>query len=150
MKQAFYDFKIYKTPVPMADWEAQLRGHGEKKICIVFLVKDMADRDHKITFLEKIIAALKLDIDKDTTVLWLQQGKEPFPKLVDLKAKHTISKAIFFGLKHQDMGIHSTCHPYIAFPLAGMRILFADDLSAIESDPNKKKLLWNELQRMFS
>lgn len=134
----------------MPAWEAQAQGQGEKKICIAFLVKDMADRDHKLAFLEKIITALKLDMHKDTTVIWLLQGKEPFPKLVDLKAKQDISKAIFFGLRHQDMGIHSVCHPYIAFPLAGMRILFADDLSAIEADPNKKKLLWNELQRMFS
>lgn len=102
-----------------------------------------ANRD----FLSKVLAAANFNFEKDTLFAEIP-ASEPVNFSTDLKRKQP-DYVLVFGLPPAQLGLTidlSLYHPLVFY---GATWLFADALSVLEPDKNRKGLLWSALKQMF-
>jgi hypothetical protein len=107
---------------------------GTEKKIVREVVIVMSDADTaKKPFLEKILLAVNINLAEVAV----------FTSVASIPADIHYNKAICFGEKISGVSY------YVPSPIQNRTILLADTLAEIESDVNKKKLLWGCLQKMF-
>ncbi len=145
MNTAFFDFTVYNIS-DTENFNELVSGDNQRRILIVFL-----DEQHEMLelFLNKIISAAKIDLEKDCLILRRSQENFSIPTLAQIKSFHKIEKAVLFGLTGKDLGLNIETHLYIPFAFNNCQFMFADKLSAIENSVERKKALWNGLQTLF-
>lgn len=149
MNPSFIDFQIFSVSEPQK-WKPHLKGKNTKGIFITYNILDSA---HELqTFLAKILAAAKIDIQQDT--LWLPAKNIPIFPLAQLTNSNSIKYVLAFGRKPQEMGLNISVKLYQPFLLNNIRFIFADDLSTIlkerkEGGKVKSVALWNCLKATF-
>ena len=100
-----------------------------------------------LDFLTKILAAARLNLEKDTLFVRLP-AKTQVSILPALKVKHG-EYILVFGLSPSDIGLTVDIPMYHPLPFYGTTFLFADALSSLEPDKALKSKLWQALQQMF-
>ena len=113
------------------------------------LIALRAEPEHpgQLEFLNKVLAAARLNLEKDT--LWVEiQADEPVSILPAIKEKHA-EHILVFGYKPVHLGIAADIPFYQPQTFYGATFLFADALSVLEPDKAKKGLLWQALQQIF-
>lgn len=99
------------------------------------------------TFLEKILQAIDLNSSKDLCILSVNPDKDG--SLLSLLETVTTPKTIIiFGLTPGNLGMSTRFLPYHLFKLKGNTFLLCDELQSIQSDSNKKRDLWDSLQKV--
>ncbi len=111
------------------------------------LVSGNASGQSEMEFLKKVLAAIQLDLDKDACLITVAAGD--VLSISSLYEGAKPEKTLVFGLKPTDIGINIQLKTYIPTTYYGSSWLFSDDLSALESDKQKKGLLWAALKAMF-
>ena len=142
LNSSFLDFKI----INIKNAEKILsdcQGNSASAIFIGFLKEDEA----KLDFLTKILSAVKLNLNTD--VCYLIKTKENDFSFSTLNVDNRFDKAIFFGIPPQKVGLQINYLKYRLFKISNCQYLFADDLSTIAQNQQKKKLLWQALQVLF-
>lgn len=99
------------------------------------------------TFLEKVLAAANLNLKKDTLFAEIS-ASEPLHFSTDLKEKQP-ERVLVFGLQPAQLGLAIEAQLYKPVAFYGVEWLFADALSALELDKNRKTQLWSALKQMF-
>lgn len=124
--------------------ELNLRGSNQKHLIIVYRV-DVTPLD-KI-FLAKILSAVQYDLEQDTTLIELREGQDlSFQNISKtLAPRHFIS----LGLAPKELGLNLTNQLYQPMNIENCCFLFANSLTEIAKDTNKKAALWGCLQSMF-
>ena len=145
MNNSFYDFTAYNIS-DSENIRAVVSGDNARHILIGFLDEQ---RDELETFLKKIIAAAKIDIEKDCLILRGDAENVSLPSFAQLKSKSKIKKLVLFGINGKDLGFNIETHLYIPFAFNNCQFLFADKLSVIENSQERKKALWSGLQTLF-
>ena len=102
-----------------------------------------ADKD----FLAKVLAAVNLNLEKDTLFAAIP-APEPVNFSTDLKRKQP-EYVIVFGLQPSQLGLTIETPLYRPVAFYGVTWLFADALSELEPDKNRKGQLWLALKQMF-
>lgn len=102
-----------------------------------------ANRD----FLAKVLAAVQLNFEKDTLFAEIP-ASEPFNFSTDLKHKQP-EYVLVFGLPPAQLGLTIEMSLYRPVLFYGATWLFADALSVLEPDKNRKGQLWSALKQMF-
>jgi hypothetical protein len=102
-----------------------------------------ANRD----FLTKVLAAANLNLTQDTLFAEIPYG-EPRALAPDLKERQP-KHVLIFGLSPAQLGLSFEIPAYQPFEFYGHTWLFADQLSSLEPDKNKKTQLWTALKQMF-
>ncbi|HRI59149.1 MAG TPA: hypothetical protein PK228_05490 [Saprospiraceae bacterium] len=102
-----------------------------------------ANRD----FLTKILAAANLNLEKDTLFAEIPLS-EPVHFSTDLK-RTGAEQVLVFGLLPAQLGLTIEIQYYRPFEFYGVTWLFADALSVLEPDKNRKGQLWSALKQMF-
>ncbi len=145
MNTAFFDFTVYNIS-ETGNFNQWLSGDNQRRILIGFL-----DEQHEMLelFLNKIISAAKIDLEKDCLILRGSQENLSIPTFAHIKSFDKIEKAVLFGLTGKDLGLNIETHLYIPFVFNNCQFMFADKLSLIESSMERKKALWNGLQTLF-
>lgn len=145
LNTAFFDFTVYNIS-DTENFNQLVSGDNQRRILIGFL-----DEQHEMLelFLNKIISAAKIDLEKDCLILRGSQENFSIPTLAQIKSFHKIEKAVLFGLTGKDLGLNIETHLYIPFAFNNCQFMFADKLSDIENSVERKKALWNGLQTLF-
>lgn len=145
----FFDFDILDVP-ENNNQAGRLSGDNAKEILIVF--QNMQDNEELLPFLEKILAAVQLNAQKDTLVLEITT-QEKF-SFLDLRQRLAFQHFIAFGIEPQTMGIHYENTLYQPVRYDNCTFLFADDLQKIfeERQQGGKRMsgeLWKVLKSLF-
>ncbi len=124
---------------------AAAKGGFDKKVAVLMLEEPnvYSNRD----FLEKILTAARLNLAQDAFLAEIPGG-EPRALAPDL-VEHQPKQVLVFGLSPAQLGLSFETQAYQPLAFYGCTWLFADPLSAIESDKNKKTQLWSALKQMF-
>ena len=98
-------------------------------------------------FLSKVLSAVQLDLAKDTLFAEIPVNVSA-SFVTELKSKQP-EQVLVFGLLPADLGLAIEASVYQPVVFYGVQWLFADPLSALEYDKQKKSLLWSALKQMF-
>jgi hypothetical protein len=120
-------------------------GDFARRIFIITQLEPAAAENR--AFVTKILAAAQLNLDLDTLFAEIPPG-EPRTIACDLRDKKPLH-VLVFGIPASQLGLSLQISPYQPFHFHGANWLFADALSALAPDKNKKGLLWAALQKMF-
>ena len=112
-------------------------------------VLSLAETEHPANrdFLVKILAAAHINLEKDTLFAEIP-GQEAVSFLPVRVRKHP-EFALVFGLSPAQIGLSVDAPLYQPFAFYGVSWLFAEALSILEPDKNRKAKLWLALQQMF-
>ncbi|MEO6759284.1 MAG: hypothetical protein ABIO24_07500 [Saprospiraceae bacterium] len=98
-------------------------------------------------FLTKVLSAVQLSLDRDALFVELPVG-QPVSLVMDVRRKKP-QAVLVFGISAPQLGLHLHLSPYQPLDFQQMTLLFADALSDLEQDKEKKGLLWTALKTMF-
>jgi DNA polymerase III psi subunit len=126
--------------------EGSFIGNNQKHLLIV--IADESDKnDANTEFLSKIIAAIQYNLNDDAVRVFIENDTK---LTISTNIMQYNSKDILiFGLSNQQLGIFVQQKKYQPFELQGVRYLFADNLSEIQTQKELKGALWDALKRMF-
>lgn len=98
-------------------------------------------------FLSKILAAANLNLAQDTLLIDCPEpgGLRLLPVLKSRQPTHVL----VFGATPELLGLRLQAPLYQAFYFYNTTFLFADKLSLLEPDKNRKGQLWRALQGIF-
>ena len=133
--------QLYKIPDPVEKnrWE----GNNARSLMILL----HADGPEARNFVEKVLAAAKIDLLRDTTFLTVS-ADEALPLQAVLKQINA-ETVILFGPAASSLGLGINTSLYTPFEWQGRRWLFAESPALLEPDRTRKGLLWKALQQMF-
>lgn len=134
MSKDFFDFDIYKVGEILDVPEV-----NNKKVVVIS--KPIEAQSEQ--FLQKILAAVQLDLNKD--VLLTQQPV--LYKQLDVAAP--VQSTVVFGYTPVELSLHIDVKPYQIIQFKQKRLLFVHELNQIAADIDKKKMLWQQLQILF-
>lgn len=98
-------------------------------------------------FLSKVLSAVQLNLDKDTLFAEFSESMQ-FSFVQELKIKQP-EHVLVFGARPAQLGIQAATSLYQPLVFYGVNWLFADALSVLEPDKNKKGQLWSALKQVF-
>ncbi|MDX1910615.1 MAG: hypothetical protein SFV22_03970 [Saprospiraceae bacterium] len=130
-----------------AESPAMANATGDFGRRIFIIIRKEADSGENRTFVTKVLAAAQLNLAQDTMLSEIPPG-EARTIATDLREKKPM-QVLVFGIPAEQLGLHLQTNPYQPLSFCGAQWLFADALSVIAPDKNKKTLLWGALQKMF-
>jgi hypothetical protein len=112
------------------------------------LVLALAEADSAANklFLAKVLSAANLNLDSDALFSEVPVG-EPINCFVGLPARPKF--ILVFGLSPAQVGLQAAIQPYQVAHLHQVTWLFADAVSQLEPDREKKGKLWSVLKEIF-
>lgn len=150
LEPEFLDFAIINVP-ESGDLSDQLYGQNRRNVLVVFQCD--ANNEELEDFLGKILAAVQLDLKKDTALLKLTANQRF--SFSGLRRTYDFKTVIAFGISAGRMGVQFTTPLYQPVQHEGTTFLFSDDLEKIyeERQAGGKKMsaaLWKALKEIFS
>lgn len=142
MNPQLIDFKIFHK-LEASKIIEHCSGNNEKGIFLLYPEKEAA----QLPFLQKILAAAKLMLEKD--VLLLAGTPSTTFSLSDFREVQQIHQVIVFGYPPQQIGLQIQIPKYQAHLINGCEYLFVDNLEQIATNDGLKRQLWGALQGMF-
>ena len=113
---------------------------------IVVLALAEPDSEANKVFLSTVLSAAKLDLVSDTFFVEIPAG-EPINCFVGLRERPKF--ILVFGLSPAQVGLQAAIQPYQVTLLHQVTWLFADSISQLEPDRDKKGKLWSALKEIF-
>ena len=152
---SFPIFKTYKMLQFSSDMDlvlaspenflAECRGANNSLVCIG--IESESEPEQRIVFLKKILAALQLELDRDTVYCSLDPtAKGSFFQLLKKKG---IEKMVVFGLSPRHFGLGFSAQLYEPLGFYGCKFVFSEKLSVVEADQARKAKLWTALKAIF-
>lgn len=102
------------------------------------------DNTHE-PFLKKILAATKLP-ENQYLIKSLDSERTHYQSLI---ANYSPSFVLFFGFNPQEIGVQMNITPYHSISIGNRQLLFAHNLSELNTNANYKKALWAQLKNWF-
>lgn len=131
--------------IPEADLLHAAQGGFQKQVLVVAAFE--AGETGKVAFLEKILAAVGMDLHKDT-LFALVRPNERVCLSTFLRDKQP-QAVLVFGLAPAHLGLQAEFAHYQPVRFCGASFLWADALATLEPDKALKGRLWTALQTMF-
>ncbi len=125
--------------------EINISGSNQKKFLIVCEMEE--DHTANINLLEKILGAVKYNLNDDCQVICLKQNQSLSFSKID--KKEGFKNVLIFGPIARKLGLNFEFKWYDPIEHNDCRFLFADHLSVIQSDKAHKGALWGALKEMF-
>ena len=138
----FFAYKIFNIE-EIENLNLPYKGKNNKQLFINIVEKSNVVID--LSFLTKILNAVQHDIEEDCLLLDTQISVQ----LRDVLSQNTIRRAIFFGQRPSNIGLHIEGSLYKTIEISGCKLFFAHPLSMIEANGEYKKLLWSEMKNLF-
>ena len=116
--------------------------HPKQKIIILVTSLNAVDSE----LLGKILGAVKLDLQ---SVDVIELDKNQSISLSQIFTQKSVNQFITFGIDLSKVTLEINLTPYQILEKQGVKFIYSDSLSDIQSDVPKKKLLWGSLKEMF-
>ena len=136
LNQFSMDIKVFSIP------EISTTLDVSKRIWVV--CDTSADTEDLHTFLKKILSAVKVDMDKQVLQIF-PNNTEP-TNLEPLFKQSMPAKVLLFGVLPSTIGLNLNLTLYEVTSFRNLEILWAEKLSDIENNQDKKRQLWTSLQ----
>lgn len=120
-------------------------GEFARKLMILALAEPMATTNRD--FLTKVLAAANLNLPQDAVFAEIPSN-EPVALAPDLKLREP-KQVLVFGISPVQLGLSFEVQPYQPLQFYGSTWLFADKLSVLEPDKQKKGQLWTAIKQIF-
>ncbi len=131
--------------IPEVDLLQAAQGGFQKQVLVVAAFK--AGETGKVAFLEKILAAVGMDLHKDTLFALVRPNERV---CLNTFLRHKQPQAVLvFGLSPAHLGLQAEFARYQPVQFYGTAFLWADSLATLEPDKALKGRLWTALQTMF-
>ncbi|HAD11782.1 MAG TPA: hypothetical protein DCF33_05015 [Saprospirales bacterium] len=124
---------------------AQAEGNFARKVAVLFLAEPNSAANRE--FIAKVLSAANLNLQQDTLFAELP-AHEPVSIAPDLKERKP-GHVLVFGISPAQLGLSIQISLYHPTAFYGATWLFADSLSTLEPDKNRKSQLWNGIKTMF-
>jgi hypothetical protein len=121
-------------------------GGFARRVWVIALAEPQVSSNNR-DFITKVLAAANLNLEKDTLFAEIP-ASEPVNFSSDWHHKQP-DHILVFGLPPAQLGLAIEAASYKPIAFYGATWLFADPLSMLEPDKNKKGLLWSALKQMF-
>ncbi len=151
----FFDFKL----VAINEWATlPIEGLGNKSILVLFLkehltqdlIENTTENETKEnknqanrTFLSRILSAIQVELLTDT--FHVECVDDGLNALSLIEAKE-IKKVLIFGIKPNFLGLNFHLPLYKNTDYQGVRYLYSERLSLVESEAVHKRALWDALK----
>ncbi|MFN0173607.1 MAG: hypothetical protein ACKVU0_03075 [Saprospiraceae bacterium] len=124
---------------------AEAEGGFAREVMVLTLKEPNAGTNRD--FLSKILLAANLNLEQDALLAEIpaNEARSLASELKERKPK----QVLVFGLSPTQLGLSFEVQAYQPLAFYGSTWLFADHLSALESDKSKKTQLWSALKQMF-
>ncbi len=129
------------TPAPII-----YEGKNLKKVLLLYKGADKQLPSAQRDFLGKILQSVNLNFEDIALVNTHILSTEQFPLLNKMEAKVWLS----FGVTHEALDIKENTPYYKIIKTENTSLLLANALEEIETDRDKKVLLWNNLKSLFN
>lgn len=123
-------------------------GSNQKNIFVAFI----DEGDEFFTYLQRILSSVKINVDADCLLLKTNADNIILPKLFEIQRENNFSKAIFFGIKPEQLGLQIDLpKQQQVISIQQTEILFTDALSIIQkSNAAQRGLLRDNLLIMVN
>lgn len=122
-----------------------LNGGFARRIYVLALAEP--DFPGNRAFLSKVLSSVQLNLDKDTLFAEIPESMQ-LSFIAELKNKQP-EHILVFGLSPAQLGFHFEPTFYQPFVFYNFTWIFADALSVLEPDKNRKGQLWVALKQLF-
>ncbi len=136
-----FDFEVFPIEENIASLGS---GNNQKNILVGLSDKNTPEL---AGFLEKVIASVGVDLDKDAFTVFLTEGQQF--SVTSLSQQMDFDKAVFFGIKPSTAGLNLNVELYHPMKFANYTFLFTGALSEIQNKPALKRPLWEGLKGVF-
>ncbi len=135
--------------LPEGDFVAQAVGNFSRQVLLVVAAEP--EHPQNLEFLKKVLAAAGLDIERDCLLLELppDRYRDEAISLNQFWKTRCPETVLAFGIRPEQLGLRLQIHPYQITQFYQTQFLFADKLSLLEPDRERKGKLWNSLKIMF-
>lgn len=137
----FFDFEIFLLKDELI---GKITGGNKRQVLVVAHAQDL---DAESDFLKKILLAVKIDADRDISLL-VVEDEQPF-LLFELVKKLSSKIVILFGMSTAQCGLNLNMNWYQAIEHGGVQLLLCHQLRQIASNQLYKRNLWSALQQIF-
>ncbi|MBL7807921.1 MAG: hypothetical protein JNN28_08915 [Saprospiraceae bacterium] len=120
-------------------------GNFARKVAVLALQEPSSAANRE--FLTKVLAAANLNLTQDTLLAEIP-AQEPVCIAPDLQQRKP-GHILVFGISPAQLGLSIQISLYQPTAFYGATWLFADALSTLEPDKNRKSQLWNGIKTMF-
>lgn len=143
----FRENKIYSfNDSPLKLTENLVEGNLKSELVIVFNAEseDILNPELEI-FLMKLLSAVKHN--KENTLLINDKSGIKFKEIL---TNSETKKLIVFGSTRDSLGLNLNLKRYRIYELQGVDCVFADKLSILKDDSQRKGALWSLMKTMFN
>ncbi len=146
MPDSFFDFPVYDLPKPS---ESLPRKALDASVTTLVLVEKEVIDDAQLTLLNKILGAVKLDMQQQVALIQLTPN-EIF-KFSQLRTFTNIKYLLLFGCPWSQISIQASFPDYQVINFRSKQLLRVDSLDKINDKAflPQKKALWASLQNMY-
>jgi hypothetical protein len=123
-------------------------GRGQSARGILIVSQQGTDVTAEHAFLQKVLGAAQIDLERDTFLVSLDGAKSP-PALYPLIRSRQPQVVLVFGWQPKELGIHIQAPKYQPFQFNDTTFLWADALALLEPDRILKGQLWTALKVLF-
>lgn len=120
-------------------------GGFARQLMVLALAEPMATTNRD--FLTKVLAAANLNLAQDAVFAEIPSN-EPVALAPDLKLREP-KQVLVFGISPAQLGLSVEVQLYQPLQFYGSTWLFADKLSVLEPDKQKKGQLWTAIKQIF-
>ncbi len=142
---AFHTFNLIAHSLDAID---QITDNTSNSFKVMVVLGAEEDKDLLDGLLKKILSAIKIDMSNDVCLVKKTESPTRLNILSAIKDLE-IKKVLCFGLQPLDLTLNISASFYKPLQVGAHTFLFADSLSILDTDPARKKALWNNLQQIF-
>jgi len=122
-------------------------GSNSKGILVLSTENEPFSED-LFNFLKKVLGAVQIQLEEDA--LFIFKTPEKNISSAQISREKDIQILISFGLPAKNLGLHWSVKLYEPLSKNGCLFLFAERLSIIQNDRERKLKLWKALQQIFT
>ena len=141
----FHTFNLIAHSIEAIDQVSNTASNSFKVMVVLEAQEDKVLLDR---LLKKILAAINIDLAKDVCLLKAPEHSQSL-NIINTIKDLKIEKVICFGVQPKDLTLNFATSLYKPMTIGELTFLFADTLSTLDKDANRKKALWVNLQQIF-
>ena len=111
---------------------------------LIFIKSNVDVNVELIEMLDKIVAALKLNVDKTEYIVF--SGKV---LMMDLIANYQAEKVLVFGAECDDLNLNMHLSLYKVYNINQIQLLMVNNIIDVYGNQKLKATLWQQLKSMF-
>lgn len=142
---AFFNYQIFA--IEAADSELNIPS-GKSGMALMVVLKSEDHHPESTDFLQKILSAIALQLDRDARMILLPEKKGQ-AWLSHQKATQA-KRVIFFGWSPIQLGFSSETKFYKSYSMLESQFLMCHSLRKIEKERNLRQELWQMLKTWFA